>query len=396
MTQRLLKLVMVGWLGAGAAMLVACGTDSDLDPGNNDSARVPDAGISPQPDAGLTPRPDAGSSPQLGRKVGTMNVSEGSYLGKQSAKMNASFKVVVPVCADVQTFDQCSITTKPKLSCTPACGAGQVCVWKADCSAGQCVDSVPLNAGEITVSGATHQDPLSCGYSATREPPGYECDVNTQQDVFDPGDQLHIVAQGDSFAAFEVDVEAPPDHSFTTDTDSWSAATFDGSADVPLRWDTTETADEFKMTLKGKTGDLVCRFPDTGSFSIPKEGLTAIGGVVQVDIHRQNKFVVNPGADGEVTILTVSGLAIAIPDACFSCKQYSQACQTSDCPELDDVCSGAARDAATTLVDCLCAQCATECQVMCSGSGSDTGCQACKQAASGGACSAQRSACMSN
>ena len=186
--QRSWQFLLVGLLSASA--VVSAGCSDETDNGGDGGTAGSGGGVG------------AGGAGAVARAVGRMNISEGFQKGNPSAKMNANFMLVVePVCGvEVQPFGQCSITTKTQPTCTPGCSAGKVCAWTADCSAGECVDPVTFHAGDITVTGATHQDPLTCTYNATLAPPKYECDVQ-QEDVSEPGDELHFVAAGEIFPA---------------------------------------------------------------------------------------------------------------------------------------------------------------------------------------------------
>jgi hypothetical protein len=145
-------------------------------------------------------------------------------------------------------------------------------VYDEACKA-ECIEQVTLLAGDVTITGGTHQGLVTCTFVDKR----YRCDEVGAMDFWEPGDTLTASAPGGTFPAFSVEVTAPEPVELITDTDSWTPATFDGSSDITLEW----TAGSGVITVCiQSTGEeqrsMSCTTDDDGSFDVPAAGVTAL------------------------------------------------------------------------------------------------------------------------
>ncbi|MBW2527522.1 MAG: hypothetical protein JRI23_25295 [Deltaproteobacteria bacterium] len=91
------------------------------------------------------------------------------------------------------------------------------------------------------------------------------------------------------------------------------------------------------------------------------------------------------------------------PPPCYTCLDFLNefiACAPPECPALDELCAGAAADAAGALFECICGSCAAECADICGAGGATAGeitasCKDCGTTAAA-ACGAEAAACQQN
>lgn len=244
-------------------------------------------------------------------QVGAVRLAEMQVSGEYSNSGDAVFFARLleprPWCGVTEyTFGECSgIAYGAPPSCEGMCDRSGFCGWNDDCTEGVCYYPSTLDAGEITIRGATHQ-PLVL-FATDWEMTNYSCDVENIN-WWDGGDLLRVTATGSIFPQFSTEVTAPAVLSMLTDASGWTPATFDGSADLILEWDASEPADSIEIIVSGPATGLVssvtCVTEDDGRFDVPSEALEALGsdGRFAVTVSRVSRTVVNENQENEVDV----------------------------------------------------------------------------------------------
>jgi hypothetical protein len=212
-----------------------------------------------------------------------------------------------PACGvTVTDHGECTLTVTEAPSCEPACDAEQVCAWTADCSGGECVTppdpTVPIDAGEVTIAGASHQGTVTC----TPTDGVYSCSLDGAADWWIGGEDLTVSAPGAGFPAFSGTIAAPPDLTATVDTSGWTLDTFRGGEEVNITWDVPVLTEGVAVTVTTTVGIIQCYTADDGDFAIPSSALaeTTDSTMYSVSVSRSSRVTVNDGADGQVDLTT--------------------------------------------------------------------------------------------
>lgn len=223
-------------------------------------------------------------------------------------------------CGDTgETFGEggaCRLIALPP--CPADCEPPLYCSWTADCG-GECLalnDYVHLEAGVVTITGATSQPNVTCAPGDDLE---YECDLDTSgEDWWETGDALAVAAEGGGFPAFDLAVVAPAPIEPITDAWSWTPEDFDGLADLTFEW-VGAGADVFQLTLENGSGyRLSCSVEDDGRFDIPAAGITALGAAAvwwQFEVSRFSLAQDRRGLDGEISIMASPRSVYAVINA---------------------------------------------------------------------------------
>jgi hypothetical protein len=259
---------------------------------------------------------DADSGPQ---RKGAVRMSETEVSSIVSSSVSAFFwsedsVVAAPCGASSATYGECTLTLTTFPSCDPMCEDGQVCAWSSSCTASECVTPVvpptPIDAGVITIAGATHQTEVTC----TPTDGVYACTIELASDFWAGGESLSVSAPGASFPAFAGEVAAPADLVMTFDPTTWTREDFRGGEDVALSWDGSDSGSSIEVTVGNATGtsSIRCTTADDGELAIPAAALAAMGDstLYSVTVYRVSRVVLSEGMDGEVELTAArSGLA---------------------------------------------------------------------------------------
>jgi hypothetical protein len=267
---------------------------------------------------------DGDADPSL---LGVVSLMEVEAAGSVRSTVDLSFRAAVPPGGECgvthAAFGDCEIVVVTPASCDPACAEGTVCAWNEACAAGQCVEPVApagLSAGDVIVTGAAHQSPVTCVFDAVSAV--YSCDIAGEADFWEAGDAITVAGTGAAFPYFSASVTAPAALTLVTDLASISAATMRGGADVQVTW-MPGGATTVWLVVTASAADgartLTCATDDDGSFAIPAAALTALNeGLAVVGwslaVQRSVIATVAAGADGEATVgATGSPLTAWVP-----------------------------------------------------------------------------------
>lgn len=144
------------------------------------------------------------------------------------------------------------------------------------CQSGDTTPASSLDAGTISITGTT--EPLTL---VQEEPGDVYVAPESPTDVFVPGATLTVTTTGGQVPAFTATVTAPQPLTITTPT------TYSRAAPPTFTWGAGTGSSELWILLQSATtaapGGILCRVPDTGSYTMTTAALALLpAGVTQV------------------------------------------------------------------------------------------------------------------
>jgi hypothetical protein len=342
------------WL-AGAALLVACGSDGDeapgadaaTDAGGTTDGGTSDAGTGASSDASAG---DAGALEQIDGEVGTFSVrvvqpvaASGSTSASPghiavSGKVYDGLPTPTLIWQEASTVGACALL-KPKAPyCEGGCASGFTCVDDDVCQR----SPSPRDVGAVTLSGVkTTSGATTAKLTSILGSYGPDTGVSFDYPGFAEGDGIELAAAGASpIAAFTITAKgvaplALTGTSYKLDRAqklalAWTAAGDDAGTRIKVRLDISHHG--------GARGLITCDAPDTGSLDVDAAlvaGLLDLGvaGYPTIVVTRENVGTADIGA-GRVALNVYSDVEQAVEiDGLTSCTSDSdcgagKTCQT--------------------------------------------------------------------
>ena len=297
----------------GAAEDVGADADADAD-AEADADAAADADATGDADADAAADADA----DAGRRSGEILLMEETLPFGTDSNVTIRLRLDPPqstMCGRVtEEFGECTVETDAPPTCSPSCGPYESCVWIEGCTAAVCYDYMTsVSAGDVTITGATAQPHVTCTFGTDN----YDCDDSGAAEFWDEGDTITVSAPGDVFPAFHFDLPGLAALALTTDTDTWTAATFDGTADVAVAWTGSGSGPvEILLSRAEGTTRLSCETADDGAFDIPAAAIAAMPAATgdwQFQIDRHAEAAWREGEDGEVLGLAYAVVVVSVP-----------------------------------------------------------------------------------